>query len=326
MPLGWPPMRVLIVTNLYPTREQPRLGRFVADQVGALRKGGAEVELFTFPRGAREYLPASRRLRGFLREASFDVVHAHYGLCGWVASLAGASPLVVTFHGTDIRHRVVGPSSRWLARRIDLVAGASRSAFEREAGRRGLPGGAAPAAVLPCGVDLDRFAPMARAEARGRLGLAEDGRYLLFPSDPDRPVKRYDRAREVAELASAELLVAREIDPEEMPLWVNAADGVLVPSDSEGFGLAILEALACGVPVASTPVGVAPFVAAGLSECLVEPFEPHRWATWARRHLGADDPRVEGRERAALFSAERMAERVQVAYEAVAAPGRQGRL
>lgn len=313
-------MRALIVTNLYPTEEQPRLGRFVADQVEALRAAGTEVELFTFPTGAREYLPASRRLKRFLKEASFDVVHAHYGLCGWVASLAGARPLVVTFHGTDIRHRVVGPSSRMLARRIDLIAGASRSAFEREAGRRGLPDEKQATAVLPCGVDLDRFRPLPRAESRQKLGLAEDGRFLLFPSDPDRPVKRHDRAREVAELAGAELLVAREVDPAEMPTWVNAADGVLVTSDSEGFGLAILEALACGVPVASTPVGVAPFAAAGLPECLVEPFDPHRWATWARRHLGADDPRVEARDRATAFSAARMAERVQVAYEAVAAP------
>jgi glycosyltransferase involved in cell wall biosynthesis len=314
-------MRALIVTNLYPTEEQPRLGRFVADQVEALRATGTEVELFTFPLGAGAYLPAARRLRLFLKQASFDVVHAHYGLCGWVASLAGARPLVVTFHGTDIRHGVVGPSSRMLARRIDLVAGASRSAFEREAGRRGLPTEKQTTAVLPCGIDLGRFRELPRAESRRKLGLAENGRFLLFPSDPGRPVKRHDRARQVAELADAELLVTREVDPGEMPLWVNAADGVLIPSDSEGFGLAILEALACGVPVASTPVGVAPFVASGLPECLVEPFEPHRWATWARRHLGADDPRVEGRERAAAFSAERMAERVQVAYEAIGAIG-----
>ncbi len=133
-------------------------------------------------------------------------------------------------------------------------------------------------------------------------------------------MKRHDRARQVAELASAELLVTREVAPEEMPLWVNAASGVLVTSESEGFGLAALEALACGVPVASTPVGVAPFVAAGLSECLIEPFDSHRWATWARRHLGTDDPRTEGRDRAALFSAERMAERVLVAYREVSGP------
>ena len=109
-------MRALIVTNLYPTAEHPRLGRFVADQVEAMRELGADVELFTFPTGAGAYLPAARRLRKLLKGSRFDVVHAHYGLCGWVARLAGAKPLVVTFHGTDVRHRIVGPSSRLLTR------------------------------------------------------------------------------------------------------------------------------------------------------------------------------------------------------------------
>ncbi|MDP9228782.1 MAG: glycosyltransferase family 4 protein, partial [Actinomycetota bacterium] len=153
-------MRVLIVTNLYPTAAEPRRGRFVQDQVEATRALGVEVELFTFELGAGAYLPAARRLRRFLRGHSFDVVHAHYGLCGWVAALAGARPLVCTFHGTDVRHAVVGPSSRLLARRLDLVAGASRSLFERDGNRPGLPRPQRPTAVLPCGVDLDRFRPI----------------------------------------------------------------------------------------------------------------------------------------------------------------------
>ena len=307
-------MRVLIVTNLYPTPEKPRLGRFVHDQVEALRRIGAEVDLFTFPLGARAYLPAARRLRAHLADLTFDVVHAHYGLCGWVAALAGASPLVVTFHGTDVRHRAVGPTSRLLERRVDLVAGASRAIFEREGGRRGLHQGRRPTAVLPCGVDGDRFRPKPRAEARRRLGLAENGRFLLFPADPAREVKRHDRAQRVAELAGAELLVTREVDPEQMPDWVNAAAAVLVTSESEGFGLAPLEALSCRVPVLSTPVGAAPLVASGVEGCLVAPFEAEAWARFAAAHLDLEDPRTESAGMAPAFSAERMAERVLVAY------------
>ena len=309
-------MRALIVTNLYPTAERPRLGRFVHDQVEALRALGADVELFTFPLGSRAYLPAARRLRSHLAGQNFDVVHAHYGLCGWVAALAGARPLVVTFHGTDVRHRWVGPSSRMLTRRIDLVAGASRSIFEREGGRRGLPV-AGRTAVLPCGVALERFAPMPRADARRRLGLSPEGRFLLFPADPARAVKRHDRASEVAELAEAELLTTSEVAPDEMPLWVNAAAAVLVTSDSEGFGLAALEALACRVPVLSTPVGAAPLVADGVEGCLVAPFEAARWATEARRHLDSEDPRSGRSPLVSAFSSERMAERVIEAYAAI---------
>ncbi|MSO40329.1 MAG: glycosyltransferase [Solirubrobacterales bacterium] len=312
-------MRVLVVTNLYPSAERPRLGRFVHDQVEAMRALGTEVELFSFPLGSRSYLPAVRRLRRKLAGESFDLFHAHYGLCGWVASLAGAEPLVVTFHGTDVRHRTVGPLSRRLAKRIDVAAGASRSIFEREGERDGLP--LTPgAAVLPCGVDLERFRELPRAEARRALGLSESGRYLLFPADPARPVKRHDRAAEVARLADAELLVGGEIDPERMPLWVNAADAVLVTSESEGFGLALLEALACRVPVLSTPVGIAPLVAGGLDGCLVASFDLESWAGFARSMLGQESIVPAGRAAAEPFSVGRMAERVLAAYEDLAAP------
>lgn len=314
-------MRALIVTNLYPSSERPRLGRFVADQVDAMRGLGADVEVFGFELGAGAYLPAARRLRAQLRQQSFDVVHAHYGLCGWVAALAGARPLVVTFHGTDVRHSLVGPSSRLLTRRLDLAAGASRSIFGPEGGRRGLPPGRAAIAVLPCGVDTRRFHPIDRPEARRRLRLDPEGRYLLFPANPDRAVKRHDRAAEVARLAGAELLVTREVSPEEMPLWVNAAGAVLVTSESEGFGLAPLEALACEVPVLATPVGAAPLVAGAVDGCLVAPFDASVWSRLAHRHLDAGDPRVEPGAMPALFSAERMAERVLSAYAGLLAGG-----
>ena len=314
------PVRALIVTNLYPTPERPSLGRFVFDQVEAIRARGTEVELFTFPLGGRQYPPAARRLRRFLKDtAPFDVVHAHYGLSGWVAALAGASPLMVTFHGTDVRHRLVGPGSRLLGRRLDLIAGASRSTFEPEGGRPGLGHSRGPTAVLPCGVDLGRFRPLDRVEARRRLGLEPDGRYLLFPANPARGVKRHDRAAEVAELAGAELLTTSDVDPEEMPFHCNAASAVLVTSDSEGFGLAALEALACGVPVLSTPVGAAPLVAGGVDGCLVAPFDAAIWASVARAHLDAGDARVDGGPMPAAFSARTMAERVLEAYRAVAA-------
>ena len=108
-------MRVLVVTNLVPDPTTPQRGRWVRDQVAAIRTRGIEVEEFGFPRGRSNYLPAARRLRALLRRERFDLVHAHYGLAGWVARAAGARPLLVTFHGTDVRHPIVGPLSRRLA-------------------------------------------------------------------------------------------------------------------------------------------------------------------------------------------------------------------
>src|ERR1700761_8795055 len=279
-------MRVLVVTNLVPDRATPQRGRWVRDQGAAIRTRGGEVEEFGFPRGRSNYLPAVRRLRGLLRRERFDLVHAHYGLAGWVARAAGARPLLVTFHGTDVRHPIVGPLSRRLAWRADLVSAVSRALFAEEDGRPGLPP-VPGSAVLPCGPALDRFAPTPRAAARDALGPDPAGRYLLFPADPARPEKRHDRAAALAAATDAQLLTGGSIEPEAMSTWMNAADAVLVTSDYEGFGMAAIEALACDVPVLSTPVGVAPYLLGGIAGCLCAPFDPDAWAAVARPHLDA---------------------------------------
>jgi teichuronic acid biosynthesis glycosyltransferase TuaC len=311
-------MRVLVVTNFEPDASAPQRGRWVRDQIDEIRRHGIEVEVFSFPPGSSHYVPATLRLRRLLRRQRFDLVHVHYGLTAWCALLAGAKPLVVTFHGTDVRHPVVGPMSRRLAPRVDLVAAVSRALFGPEDGRPGLPRLPA-SAVLPCGPDLGRFRPMPRAEARRALGLDPAGRYLLFPANPSRPEKRADRARELATAAGAELLTGGSIDPDEMPLWVNATNAVLVTSDYEGFGMVCIEALACDVPVLSTPVGIAPFALAAVPGTLCAPFDPAAWCAAIRPHLDATDPRVEGAARAAALSATRMAERTIEAYRDVLA-------
>ena len=309
-------MRVLVVTNFMPDPSAPQRGRWVRDQVDELRRRGVEVDVFEFARGRNEYLPATRRLRSLLRRERFDLVHAHYGLAGWVARLAGAKPLVVTFHGTDVRHHLVGPLSHRLAWRIDLVAGVSRALFEAEDGRPGLP--AVPgSAVLPCGPDLRRFEAIPRERARRELGLDPDRPCLFFPANPARPEKRHDRAAEVAAACEADLLTGGSIEPERMPLWINAANAVLVTSDYEGFGMAAVEALACEVPVLSTDVGIAPYALGGIDGCLCAPFDAATWAAAARPHLRAPDPRVAGAARAETLSAAAMAERVIEAYRAV---------
>jgi glycosyltransferase involved in cell wall biosynthesis len=311
-------MRVLVVTNFQPDESAPQRGRWVRDQIDEMRRRGVEVDVFSFPPGRGEYLPATRRLRALLRRERFDVVHAHYGLPGWCALAAGARPLLVTFHGTDVRHPVVGALSHRLAWRADLVAAVSRALYRPENSRPGLP--AVPgAAVLPCGPDLSRFQPIPRTEARRELGLDPDRPCLLFPANPARPEKRHDLAASVAAACDAELLSGGAIEPERMPLWLNAANAVLVTSDYEGFGMVAVEALACEVPVLSTPVGIAPYALAGIDGCLCAPFDLAAWSGGVAPHLAAADPRVDGAARAATLGAGRMAERVIEAYRDIAA-------
>ena len=314
-------MRVLIVTNMWPTDERPALGSFVRDQVEALRRiDGLEIELFAFAPGGgyRPYVQAARELRRRYANEHFDVVHAHYGLTAWCTlALRTSAPRVVTFHGTDLGHARVGPLSRRVARRMDLPATASGwLARHPTAGLEGA-GTTRRVAVLPCGVNLQRFERIDRRTARERLGLEADGRYLLFPADPERPEKRYDRATELAEAAGAELLSYKSVPPADVPLMINAANAVVVTSEREGFGLAALEALACDVPVASTDVGIAPLALDGVAGTLVAPFDRDAWLAALRPHLDAADPRVTGRARAALFDSNRMAMRVFEAYRAL---------
>jgi teichuronic acid biosynthesis glycosyltransferase TuaC len=302
-----PPVRALIVTNMYPSPQRPALGSFVADQVAALRRtGAADVEVFAFAPGG--YVAAARALRARHRHERFDIVHAHFGLTQWPALAARARARAVTLHGTDLAH----PRSRAVTlaglRLNDLVAVVSEpmaGAVPRWA-MRGRP------AVLPAGVDVRRCHPIDRAEARRRLGLAPDEPYLLFAADPARPEKRYDRALAVA--GEVPLLALGNVAPEQVPLWINAANAVLVPSEREGFGLAVLEALACDVPVLATPVGVHVQALEGVSGTLCAPFDADAWQAALAPHLEAADPRVAGRARAETWSTDRMAARVLEAW------------
>jgi glycosyltransferase involved in cell wall biosynthesis len=307
-------VRVLVVTHMWPTDERPEHGIFVRTQVEALRHlEGVEVEVRKFPPGSRSYLRAALSLRSIAKRDHFDVVHAHYGLSGWSALTARAERLVVTFHGTDLRHPLVGPMSRLLARIVSMPATVSASlarACLPGAGRRRA------VAVLPCGVDMERFKPVERREARTRLRLDPERPYVLFPADPARPAKRHDRAAELAAaLPDAALLTLKGVSPADVLLLVNASNAVLVPSEYEGFGLATLEALACNVPVLATPVGIAPVVLRGVNGALCAPYSLEPWLGTLRAHIEHPDPRLAGRPRAALFSSDRMAERVLVAYQ-----------
>ena len=312
-------MRVLIVTNMYPTPARPALGSFVADQVTALRASGeVQLEVFAFggTGGAGAYARAARELRRRYRSERFDVVHAHFGLTAWPARAVAARVHAVTLHGTDLVHPRSRPVTLAALALCDLVGVVSEplaAAVPRWATR-----GRAPA-VLPCGVDLHRFVWIGRAEARARLGLDPARRHLLFAADPARPEKRVDRARAVAALTGAELLTLGTVAPDRVPLYVNAADAVLVCSERESFGLATLEALACDVPVLSTPVGVAPQALAGLPGDLCAPFDADVWRAALAPHLATRDPRVPGRARAREYSSDAMAARVLAAWRAALA-------
>ncbi|HXW58089.1 MAG TPA: glycosyltransferase, partial [Solirubrobacteraceae bacterium] len=230
-------MRALVVSNMLPDAAHPERGSFVRDQVAALRGlAGLDVSLHEFSPGARALAGAPLQLRRMRPSApaeadraddrAWDVVHAHFGLTAWPALAVHARVRALTVHGTDLRHARTRLATRVVLARMDILAAASRP-LARE-----LPARAAERAhVLPCGVDVARFRPLLRAQARAELGLDPQRPYLLLPADPARPEKRHDRALALARALDVELLALGGVAPARVPLWVNAANAVLVPSD-----------------------------------------------------------------------------------------------
>ena len=328
-------LRVLVVSNMYPTVESPAFGSFVRGQVEALRATGEiDVDVFAFDARRRPWRYVSTGLRLAGLPPGVDIIHAHYGLSGFACLAAPRGlPLVLTVHGRDCHHPAVRQLTRLAARRANATVAVSREL----AAQCPFP----VADVIPPGVDLDLFRPLPRAEARRRLGLDAARRLVLFPADPSRPEKRHELAKALVDTlnrkrasdgprpaqtaqaaavatttatAGATATVGAANDPaaadavelltlsgrprEEVPLWINAADAVVVTSEREGYGLACVEALACNVAVLSTPVGIARELLPGLDGALCARFDLDAWTAHLQRLLADADPRVAGRPRA----------------------------
>lgn len=307
-------MRALIVSNMWPTVQRPALGTFVQDQVEALRRrDDLEVEVATFPPGGTHYLTA---IPGLARRRGYDVVHAHFGLTALPALAAGGAIRGVTCHGTDLiaprsrrvtlavlpRYDVIGVPSPW-ARTLLPRAHASRA---RE---------------LPCGIDLHTFSPVDRADARRALGRDPDAPFVLFPYDPARAVKRFDLAQRAA---TGHELVSLGSEPRDrMRLWLNAASVVVCPADWETFGMAAVEAIACGTPVLATRVGIHPAVLDPLPWATCSEFDERAWRSTIATAVGTDTQHPDGPSHAAAWSSDAMADRLVAAWHSAGGSRRQ---
>ncbi|MDQ6673223.1 MAG: glycosyltransferase, partial [Chloroflexota bacterium] len=144
---------------------------------------------------ALDYLPdfacGVQRFRA-LMGVSYDVVHSHYWLSGRLGLLFAdhwGVPLVSTFHTlAQLKNRVAETAAeREQSVRYDIeqrtMAGSDRvvalTATDRKQTIRHY-GAPTEISVIPGGVDLERFLPRPRADARAALGLAASGKILLF--------------------------------------------------------------------------------------------------------------------------------------------------
>src|SRR3990172_2642666 len=104
MTIGAVPMRVLKVTNMYPTDERPHFGIFVRQETESLRRLGIDVDvLFVDGRaGKLNYLRGFGRLWRRLGEREYDMIHGHYIFGGLIARAQTRYPVVLTHHGPEV--------------------------------------------------------------------------------------------------------------------------------------------------------------------------------------------------------------------------------
>ncbi len=250
-------------------------------------------------RDLHRYLPEFRQhIEEFrYKEAiHYDVLHSHYWLSGMAAMPLARRwdiPHIMMFHTLGHLKQLANPNEpepqlrlemeRQLIQQADRIiasTGDERQQIIRHCGAT--PG---QVQVIPCGVDLERFFPQNRKQAREKLGLKQHAPMLLYVGRLD-PFKGPDVLLRAAALMKEEAQVLivggklsgdRELDElrelarklhisqrihflgarpqQELPGIYSAADITVVPSYHESFGLAAVESLACGTPVVATRAG-----------------------------------------------------------------------
>lgn len=257
-----------------------------------------EVQTPSYPlfREPQYVLSLANRIVQVARARRLEVVHAHYAVPHATAAIlarqvlaaaAGPVPRVVTtLHGTDITLVGSDPSySEIVAFSIESSDGITAVSESLRRSTVQELGVARPIEVIPNFLDCEQWRRVEAGSLRARYAPA--GGHLLMHMSNFRPVKRIDTVVRVfaavrrampatllmvgegPELEGARALAAELgvgtgvafLGPQDniVPL-LSAADVLLLPSAQESFGLAALEAMACGTPVVASDVGGLPEV------------------------------------------------------------------
>lgn len=254
---------------MHPSRAFPLRGVIVQRQAAAVRALGHDVEFVELGAdgGPLRYLLAQLRVARAIRAVAPHVIHVHFGYSGLAVPPTGV-PIVTTFNGDDLNGTpgpageltwksrlgvVVSQYVAWRSRRCITVSATLRERLWTAAMR-------AKTVVVRDAVDPALFRPLPRAAARERLGIPQDAVLIIFPHTASQPGKRVWLAEAaIAELRrsvpAAQLWVVNGKPADEMPWYYGAADAMIVTSLCEGGPSSVKEALACGLPVVSVPVG-----------------------------------------------------------------------
>lgn len=247
---------MLVVTNY---KADNRISYFVADQIEAIKQVASDMQIEVYGKkgmGILGYLRNLKHLRRKIEEYQPDLIHAHYGFCGALACLQRKVPVVTTYHGSDINkfgNRIVSYLAVWMSRYNIFVTESLAQKAHRMKKHNSY--------LIPCGISTNMFRPMNKRQSREQIGLDTEIQYVLFPASKLSMVKNYALARKVVDLYNEQhekKLKLIELDGytrDKVPYVINAADVLLMTSHTEGSPQVIKEAIACGCPIVSVPVG-----------------------------------------------------------------------
>ncbi len=264
-----------------------------------------------------------------LQLGEFDVYHA----LAFVAPLLLTKPSVVTIYDLSFIHypQVLTPARRLYLRlltgltcqRARRVIAISHSTARDLSASLGVP--ADKIDVAACGYDTKRFKPLPQAEIaefkRAKdlpeqfwlfVGTLEPRKnlptllnaYAALPANERLPLVlaggkgwQYDDIFTTIERhrLGDSVLLPGFIPSEQLPLWYNSAQTFIFPSVFEGFGLPVLEAMACGTPVVVSDASSLPEVA-GNAGMLISPHDVSAWTNALRRAKFDDEWRAQARE------------------------------
>ena len=307
-------MKVLVLTNMYPSAEKPASGTFVQEQVEALRKEGVDIDVFLVDGAEHKinYLWGIFRLWGWLLTHRYDLIHAHYVFSGLIARTQFLYPVVLTHHGPEfwtwqfIPCKIITP----LVNKVILV---SPEMDERLQYKKAI--------IIPCGINFDLFRPMPKDEVREKLNLPRDKKLILWAGHYQRPEKRFDIVKEAVAIAqkkdpSIEFILVSNQPHDVIPMYMNACDALLLVSDAEGSPMVVKEAMACNLPVVSVPVGDVAEVIGGTDGCYLCTQDPADVAE--KLVLALSQPkRTNGRENIRHLEQGAIARRIKDIYQEV---------